>query len=884
LKEKKKLNAFSLSKYTNFEMIMESQFASVGAHQAKLLEKYEKNNKYIRNQAISLKIISSLLMMMMPLMSILLYFEITDGISASYPLEGEIYLYSFFLWINLLVSIFYIFMFGLFTTSSLMSGTSFRWLQTLPVTRKELKKLGFATLFRNLSIPIIVMTFTFPIILLVITQNILTFLASLLSSFLITIFAVSLLIIAGERFSRVFSESNKSSGKANILRIVSLVGFFLIAFGSSFVLQFGFRAIGDLAVEFQSNPPSSFLNIILSFIPLPFAPGYFISLTITTGPVPLELLGSSIVGMLILAGITFLTYKVAIRSLSSVATFEIDASKAKKESKRKAKQTMEPVKIEVKTTSPVESYMHKDLVSSTRDYQSLIFILMPLVYPIIMILSMQEVFVEEINDTFSIMILWAVIFIVSQFIPPLLVAGLLRLEESGSSTLASLPLVPRDQAKGKLIIMLLIQGTSLSLIAIILTILTQSIYVLILILGTLPISWTLLLFVFEINIALFGKMKYKYVLETFNPRHKVMKWISIVLADIGVSIFILILGFTFFITLGIIPTTIILVIFGLIGLSVVVYVFTIMFPKEEKLPQFKTGGLLRNKPILGAIVILLLFNLFPIIANFFKFPFLGLLSSLGYTEFLFVDFLILECFLILLFLVVVPKGMKLPIEDETFLSYTKTIGLTRGKPLFRNLIVGFGSTAILCGTVYIGAIILGGLYLPPGFLFRNPNRIYGGVASFGWFVWIFMIRPGLWEEVAFRGVVIPLLSRKYKTTVTILISGVIFGLAHAFNIIGVLLSGGPHIYILFQVIYTTLIGFSMGYMYSKSKSLLPSIIYHYLIDTVGLAFLNVIMEDLIIQGVFLIVFLGVIPSLLNIGFTKLVFWKYESKDVIINKR
>ena len=46
MKEKKELSAFSLSKYTNFEMIMDSQFASVGAHQAKLLEKYEKNNKY----------------------------------------------------------------------------------------------------------------------------------------------------------------------------------------------------------------------------------------------------------------------------------------------------------------------------------------------------------------------------------------------------------------------------------------------------------------------------------------------------------------------------------------------------------------------------------------------------------------------------------------------------------------------------------------------------------------------------------------------------------------------------------------------------------------------------------------------------------------------
>ena len=84
--------------------------------------------------------------------------------------------------------------------------------------------------------------------------------------------------------------------------------------------------------------------------------------------------------------------------------------------------------------------------------------------------------------------------------------------------------------------------------------------------------------------------------------------------------------------------------------------------------------------------------------------------------------------------------------------------------------------------------------------------------------------------------------------------------------------------------YSTLIGFSMGYMYIKTKSLLPSIIYHYLVDTVGLAFLNVYIENLVLTRVFLIVFLGVIPAILNIGLTKLVFWKDQNKDVIINKR
>ena len=57
----KKLSLFSLAKYTNLEIMMESQYISAGAHQAKLLEKFEKNKNYIRNQSIAMKVISAFL-------------------------------------------------------------------------------------------------------------------------------------------------------------------------------------------------------------------------------------------------------------------------------------------------------------------------------------------------------------------------------------------------------------------------------------------------------------------------------------------------------------------------------------------------------------------------------------------------------------------------------------------------------------------------------------------------------------------------------------------------------------------------------------------------------------------------------------------------------
>lgn len=879
MEEKKGLNIFSLSKFTNHEMILDSQLASSGAHQSKVLEKCVKNKKYVRTQAISMKFVSGLLMVVMPFLSVIMYFEIIENIDPFYPIQGRIYVFNFFVLLSLVISILYLFLFGLFTTSSLMSGSAFKWLHTLPLSRKDLKKLGFMTLFRNLNIQIIMMTFSFPIILLILTQNLFAFFMCLISSFLMTTFGTSILIIVGEKFSRVFSESNRQSSKANLLRMVSLIGFFFIAFGSSFVMQFGLNEILNLIDVFRLNPPSMGLNIILSFIPLPFAPGYLVSLSLIPDQVPLSLWASSIVGTGLLAGLTFLTYKIAIKSLSSVATFELDSSKTKKIAKIKDK----PILIEVKSTSPIKSYIRKDLISSTRDYQSLIFVLMPLLYPVIMILSMQTVLTNEVSSPFGIMILWAIIMIASQFIPLMLVGGLLNMEESGSSTLASLPLLPRDQAKAKLVLMLIIHGISMSLMAIVLTLLIQSVNVLILILGSLPITWALLLFVFQMKVRLFGTMKYKYVLEEVNINNKLLKWISIVGADIGICIFILILGFIFFISLGFLPATFILCFLGLIGLSVVIYTFTKMFPKADKLSIYETRGLLRNKPVLGAITVMLLFVFFPWIATFIEVIFLPFILGLEFTGILFFEFFYTEGFFILLLLLIIPKGMKLPLKDENILGYTKTIGLTRIKPLARNIIVGLGSTVILCCVLYIGANLLGVFIFAPDFMFRAPNPIYPGIASFGWFIWIFMIRPGLWEEVAFRGVVIPMLSKKYNQTFTILISGVIFGLAHAFNIIGVLLAGGPHLSTLLQVIYSTLIGFSMGYMYIKSKSLLPSIIYHYLIDTVGFLFLSFYTEDIVLAGVFLIIFLGVIPSILSIGLTKLVFWRDKNKDFIINK-
>ncbi len=138
----------------------------------------------------------------------------------------------------------------------------------------------------------------------------------------------------------------------------------------------------------------------------------------------------------------------------------------------------------------------------------------------------------------------------------------------------------------------------------------------------------------------------------------------------------------------------------------------------------------------------------------------------------------------------------------------------------------------------------------------------------GWFIFVVMLIPGIWEEVAFRGVMLPMLSKKYSSKIAILISSVIFGLVHSFNIIITIIYGANPILILFQVIYATFLGISFAYMYVKTGSLLPSIITHYLIDAVGQIFFNVQINDIFLAGLFLIGFIGIIPSVLMILLVK----------------
>ncbi len=876
--EKKKKSLYSLAKYPTYEILMEGQMASAGAHQAKFIEKLKKNKNYIKNQSIALKTAFSVLFLFLPLLPLVIYFQITENIG-TISINTMFFVSSFLFMIFFGMVLMYMLMFGMISTGSFMSGNAFKWLQTLPFSKKKLKKIGFMTVFRSLDYPLIILIMGFPIIMVIATQDIFMFFICLLVSIVNVILSFSILVIVGEKMSILFSESKAKSKNVNLIRTITMLGYFIIIFGTSFLFSWGISAIESLLTIFATNEPPFILIVILSLIPFLFAPAFLVSLNTLQAQVNPILILTTLTGFALSIILTWLIFRFAQKALRSAISSEVKTVKVEKRE----------IHFELKPTSPIKAYIRKDLVSSTRDIQSFMFIFFPIFYPLIMILSIVGLFNEMTISIEAILMIWSIILMLYLVIPIMLIVGFLNIEESGSSTLASLPLLPRDQAKAKIYLMLALQGISLLITSVVLALILQSILPIILLLITLPIAWILLLFIFVLKIKFFGQMKYKYIIEELHKENKILKWIAMIFSCIGLYLTILIIGNILIYFFGITVGIIVLGVIGILGLALMVFIFNKMFPKGQKVANYKTGGFLRNNPILGGIVLTLLYTFFLYLAGFAEglvlLPFINILTLNDYTFLLFLDFFFQFGFLAVLLFLIVPKGLKLPDLTYSLKDYTEIIHLRPSKPIIRNILVGVGSFIIFSIVVLIGAITLGHYVFDPRILFGNPEPTGVGFGGLGWFLFIIMLIPGIWEEIAYRGVLIPMLVKKYHIRTSLIISSAIFGFAHTFNIISYILIGldplSALISVSFQVIYATFLGLAFGYLYIKTKTLLPSIILHFLINSVGQIFFNTYITDVFLAGIFLICFLGLIPAIFIILFVKVVIkQKLRNQDFL----
>lgn len=94
-----------------------------------------------------------------------------------------------------------------------------------------------------------------------------------------------------------------------------------------------------------------------------------------------------------------------------------------------------------------------------------------------------------------------------------------------------------------------------------------------------------------------------------------------------------------------------------------------------------------------------------------------------------------------------------------------------------------------------------------------------------WFILILALVPALWEELAFRGLMLSNLQQRYRPWIAILISSLFFGLFHISNL---LLRDLDQV--IMEMMMAAAVSIGWGYAVVKTGSVLPAMVSHYCIN------------------------------------------------------
>ena len=179
---------------------------------------------------------------------------------------------------------------------------------------------------------------------------------------------------------------------------------------------------------------------------------------------------------------------------------------------------------------------------------------------------------------------------------------------------------------------------------------------------------------------------------------------------------------------------------------------------------------------------------------------------------------------LLLLFVIIPLLFKLPCGNGRLEHYLDDIGLLKLKPFLKLMLIGLTCYLIFLISQASGTIIFRvsqGNPVNVEFIremFRFSSEF--PPKSNGWLVSL----PSILEEFVFRGIILVVFLNKYSSIKAVIYSAISFGLIHLLN----LASDKEMIWVLGQVIYNSIAGLFYGYLFLRTKSLLPVILIHYL--------------------------------------------------------
>ena len=581
--KEKKLTLYSMAKFVTREVILLEQIHYSDAFQTRLLENYKKSQKFLRNKIITTKISSAIIFGVLPIIPLLTYLKIIQYLSnPSISIEIMMFGGSLIFSIFFLVQFFNFFLLAMINTTMIMSGESFEWYESLPISRERLKKLVLFTIFRSLDLPIIVILMAFPIIMFIGTLDVVLLLICSGVSILNFIFSFFILLIFAERVNRIMDINEINSKKGNFIRLLNMFSYIFIVVGSVYFIQWISNSLDTFFNLFLDYEYPVLINLILTIIPFPLNSGYIVSLFIKPNQVPFQLWLNSFLGLLIFIILIWLIYKKSLEWLDPAIFSKY------KPIKKSILSDSNNILVKIKTTSPIIAYLRKDLVIISRDLKAFTSLIMPIFISFVFTFSYSFINIGGISFLDRDFIFnWLFLVGFNLITSGIIVNGILNIEDANDTIRASLPIISRDQAKAKLIVIFLIQ--TLSVISPILLFITNPAFigVLMTFLGILPFSWLFLFIMFEMRIIFFSRMRNHYVTEEIFPENKTIKWVIIYITVYLLFICIFSALVYIYFTEGIMNVITFFIIVFIIGFVSTILIFNNLFPDIRNVKKFK---------------------------------------------------------------------------------------------------------------------------------------------------------------------------------------------------------------------------------------------------------------------------------------------------------
>ena len=557
-------NLYKTSKRVYRECSLHSQLTAAGGNQAKFLDGLKKNKHGAYFQSIIMKILIVIYIAALSIIPITSYKNLLTALEYGIDSEWVILISGLSQSLFLGLQLTFLIVFSVMFSWGLVSGGPYRWIQTLPFSKKEIERISLLTFIRSMDLPLIAMTLVLPIGTAISSRSILLTLISLLFSLVNVVFNLSIIVILSRKMAQIMESQEKASKRSSVIRIVSVSLYLMSSMLMMYVIQATITKIPDLFFkQTLYSETASLISTILSFIPLFFAGGYILTLpALNFSSIPLQQLVGSIVGIVIFIIITYFLLKKALDTLRNISIIQ-------RKEERVDTEKILVSDIRIIKSSPVHAFLKRDLVISTRELQMMIYLIMPVLMPLYGLMlgfTHNPIGENGLTEGFCIIIFQAIIFTTT------LIVGLTTVASGGTTITSALPISIRDQIKAKIPFFL---GTiPLAYIVWILTRITRPN-----ILDVLPFELTFLLVLPIIAVAgmffkilLFGKLKYKYVLEEVRTKNRIVKYVTVFIFIAALAIGFILSSLVGLWLLGVLE---------IVSVIILVVVFNMMFPRNK---------------------------------------------------------------------------------------------------------------------------------------------------------------------------------------------------------------------------------------------------------------------------------------------------------------